>query len=93
MTGLLAGSDPMANERLVTHPDAPAAREWWVWARDRDVSLQAVALQFAMRQAGVSTVVIGASAPHEIEENVAAAMTPLPEAVWAEVEERMRRRD
>lgn len=91
MTGLLAGADPMANERLAGHPDAPAARGWWLWARDRGVSLQAVAVQFAMRQPGVSTVVIGASAPHEIEENVRSATTPLPEAIWAEVEERMQR--
>lgn len=93
MTGLLAGADPMTNERLAAHPDAVAAREWWVWARERGVSLQAVALQFALRQPGVSTVVTGASTPREIEENVVAATTPLPEAIWAEVEARMRGRD
>ncbi len=91
MTGLLAGPDPMGNERLAAHPDAPAAREWWQWAKQRGVPLQAVALQFTMRQAGVSTVVVGASAPREIEENVTAATLPLPDAIWAEVEERMRR--
>lgn len=91
MTGLLAGPDPMANARLAAHPDAPAAREWWRWARDRGVPLQAVALQFAMRPPGVGTVVVGASSPREIEENVAAATFPVPDEVWREVEERMRR--
>jgi aryl-alcohol dehydrogenase-like predicted oxidoreductase len=91
MTGLLAGADPMANERLAAHPDARAAHDWWLWAQHRGVSLQAVAVQFAMRQPGVSTVVIGASAPHEIEENVRSATTPLPDAIWAEVEERIQR--
>jgi aryl-alcohol dehydrogenase-like predicted oxidoreductase len=81
----------MVNERLAAHPDACAARDWWLWARDRGVSLQALALQFAMRQPGVSTVVVGASAAHEIEDNVICATTPLPEGIWAEVEERMRR--
>lgn len=91
MTGLLAGADPMNNERLASHPDAAAAREWWLWARDRGVPLQAVALQFAMRHPGVSTVVVGASSPREIEENVAAATHPLPSGVWDDVEQRMRR--
>jgi aryl-alcohol dehydrogenase-like predicted oxidoreductase len=93
MTGLLAGPDPMANERLATHPDAPAARDWRRWAQERGVPLQAVALQFAMRHPGVSSVVVGASLPREIEENVSAATFPLPEAIWADVEERMRRAD
>ncbi|MEK7863034.1 MAG: aldo/keto reductase [Chloroflexota bacterium] len=93
MTGLLAGPDPMANERLATHPDAPAARDWRRWAQERGVPLQALALQFAMRHPGVSSVVVGASLPREIEENVSAATFPLPEAIWADVEERMRRAD
>ena len=93
MTGLLAGGDPMANARLASHPDAPAAQQWWSWARERELPLQALALQFAMRQPGVSTVVVGASAPREIEENVAAATAPLPAGIWDEVEERMRRGD
>jgi len=38
------------------------------------------------------TVVVGASYPREIEENVAAATFPVPDEIWAEVEERMRRR-
>lgn len=91
MTGLLTGADPLTNERLASHPDAPAAWQWWSWAREREVPLQALALQFAMRQPGVSTVVVGASAPREIDENVAAATHPLPAGIWDDVEERMRR--
>jgi D-threo-aldose 1-dehydrogenase len=90
MTGLLAGPDPMTNERLAVHPDALGAREWWLWTRQRGV--QAVALQFPMRHPGVGTVVVGASNPREIEENVAAATFPVPDEIWAEVEERMRPR-
>jgi aryl-alcohol dehydrogenase-like predicted oxidoreductase len=91
MTGLLAGHDPMANERLAAHPDAPAAVDWWRWAQERNVPLQAVALQFAMRHPGVSSVVVGASSPREVEENVSAATFTLPESIWADVDERMRR--
>lgn len=91
MTGLLAGPDPRDNPRLAGHPDAPAALDWWRWAREREVPLQAVALQFAMRHHGVSSVVVGASSPREIEENVRAATFPLPPDIWSEVDERMRR--
>jgi D-threo-aldose 1-dehydrogenase len=55
------------------------------------VPLQAVAVQFVMRQPGVSSVVVGASSPREIEENVHAATFPLPDEIWAEVDERMAR--
>lgn len=89
MTGLLAGGDPMADPRLADHPDAPAARKWWEWARDRDVPLRAVAIQYPMRNPGVSSVVVGASSPREIEDSVTAANTPLDDGIWAEVEERI----
>ena len=89
MTGLLAGPDPRVSERLRSHSDAAAAIDWWQWAKVREVPLQAVALQYAMRYPGVSSVVVGASSPREIEENVSAAAFPLPESIWAEVEDRM----
>lgn len=91
MTGLLAGGDPMKNERLAAHPDVGAARDWWLWARACGVPLQAVALQFAMRYPGVSSVVVGASYPTEVDENVTAGTFALPDGIWDEVEERIRR--
>lgn len=89
MTGLLAGADPLADPRMAAHPDAIEAHDWWQWAQRAEVPLQAVSLQLALRQPGVSSVVVGASSPREIEENVAAALHPLPDEVWAEVEDRM----
>ena len=91
LVGLLAGGDPLADERLAQDADAAAARAWWLWARERGVPLQALALQFPMRHPGISSVVVGASSAREIEENVAAATFPIPEEVWTEVEERVSR--
>lgn len=91
LLGLLAGDDPLANAQLATHSDAPAAHEWWRWARERQVPLQAVAIQFAMRHPAVSSVLIGARSVREVDENVAAATFPVPDAIWAEVEERVRK--
>ncbi len=90
LVGLLAGDDPLANERLAAQPDAAAAHAWWLWAREHEVPLQAVAIQFAMRHSGVSSVLVGASTPQEVEESVAAATLPIPDAIWADVEERIR---
>ncbi len=90
LVGLLAGDDPLANERLAAQPDAAAAHAWWLWAREHEVPLPALAIQFAMRHPGVSSVVVGASTPQEVEESVAAATLPIPDAIWAEVEERIR---
>ena len=82
---------PSSLPELVPPPDAPAAVDWWRWAQEREVPLQAVALQFAMRHPGVSSVVVGASSPREVEQNVSAATFPLPESIWDDVDERMRR--
>jgi aryl-alcohol dehydrogenase-like predicted oxidoreductase len=48
-----------------------------------------VAIQYPMRNPGVSSVVVGASSPREIEDSVTAANTPLDDGIWAEVEERI----
>jgi D-threo-aldose 1-dehydrogenase len=54
------------------------------------VPLQAVAIQFALRHPGVSSASVGARSVREVEENVAAATFPIPDEIWAEVEERVR---
>lgn len=89
LTGLLAGPDPLGDPRLAGHPDAHAAHAWWCWAREREVPLQALALQYVARFPGVSAVVVGARSPHEVEENIAAMLHPIPDSVWREVEERV----
>lgn len=86
LAGLLAGPDPAGDERLRNHPDYAAARRWWEWAREREVSILAVALQFALRNPNVSCVLVGAKTPKEIEENLAAITTPLPDGIWREVD-------
>lgn len=91
MTGLLAGGNPTSDARLAAHPDVQAAHDWWRWARERDVPLQALALQFVLREPGVSSVVVGASSAAEMSENVAAVHHSLPDGIWDEVEERMQR--
>jgi aryl-alcohol dehydrogenase-like predicted oxidoreductase len=91
LAGSLAGPDPLANPHTARRPDAPAAREWWLWARERAVSIQALAVQWVLRNPKVGTILIGPKTPAEVEENVRMATTPLPESIWAEVEARLGR--
>jgi aryl-alcohol dehydrogenase-like predicted oxidoreductase len=90
LAGLLAGGDP-AVSAYRDNPDAPRAREWWLWAGDRGVSLRAVALQFGLRNPLVSSVLVGADSPSQIAEIVAAANEQIPPEIWNEVDERIAR--
>jgi D-threo-aldose 1-dehydrogenase len=93
--GLLAGPEPDATE-YAAHDyahylvaDVDAAHEWWAWAKERDVSLRALALQYALRQPLVGTVIVGADTPQHIEQSVAAAYEPIAPEIWQEVEQRV----
>jgi aryl-alcohol dehydrogenase-like predicted oxidoreductase len=93
--GLLAGPEPDAAEYAAhdySHylvADVKAAHAWWVWAQERGVSLRAVALQYALRHPLVGTLIVGADAPHHIEESVSAAYEPIAPEIWTEVEQRV----
>ena len=89
VAGLLAGPDPALSERMRGRPEYAPARGWWLWANERGLPLQAVAVQWVLRNPKVGCVLIGPRAPAEAEENVRLAATPLPEGVWAEVEARI----
>ena len=99
LAGLLAGQDPAERvkgprsgpERL--YPWHLLAREWWLWARERGVSLRSVALQFGLRNPKVGSVVVGCATPHHVDESLAAAYEPLSESLWEEIEERIRRQN
>jgi aryl-alcohol dehydrogenase-like predicted oxidoreductase len=87
--GQLAGGDPLEHPRLKARPEATAAHEWWAWARDRGVPLQALATQFVLRNPNVDCVLIGPRTAAEATENVALATLPIDDTVWAEVDRRV----
>jgi aryl-alcohol dehydrogenase-like predicted oxidoreductase len=90
LAGLLAGIDP-AETQYANRPDAGMARDWWLWARERGVSLRALALQFCLRNPRVGTVLVGADTPDQVDEILAAADEEIASDIWAEVEERIAR--
>ena len=89
-SGLLAGPDPRTVARLENHPDLEAAIDWWEWARDRAVDLRAVAIQWVLRNRKVGCTLVGARDGVEMSQNLASSLAPLPDAIWPEVEERIR---
>jgi D-threo-aldose 1-dehydrogenase len=49
------------------------------------VPLAAAAIQFPLRHPAVTTIVVGARSPAEIEEDVRLLATPVPEELWGEL--------
>ena len=91
--GLLSGVDPdhyleTSPEwvRLGLQPDLPAARQVWHWARERHLDLQALALQWSMREARIGCTLVGAKTAAEVRHNIEAATMPLPDGIWEQLE-------
>ena len=53
--------------------------------RRHGVSLRAAAVNFALTHPGVSAVVVGMAAPTEVDENLAALRSPVPDDLWPEL--------
>lgn len=55
--------------------------------RRHGVTLRAAAVNFALTNPAVASVVVGMAAPSEVDENLAALRTPVPEDLWLELRE------
>ncbi len=81
-------SDRPWDELLKEHGDdgwgaeAQAARRVRDFADRHQISSLTLALQYALREERISTILVGASTAGEIEQNVRAVQTPLPDAIW-----------
>lgn len=93
--GLLAGVDPAEANRTrlasgqlgVRAGDLERANRIWEWARERHVSLRALAVQFCLREPRLATTLIGPRTLTELEEDVEAATATLPDWVWPALRE------
>jgi len=95
--GLLAGDDPrrvaeqIAGARGVvsvyhaSETELARATELWRRCRDKDISLLALALQYCMREPRISSTLVGASTPEQIEADAQAISQPIPEDIWREL--------
>ena len=87
--GQLAGPDPLMNDRMRARPESAQAHAWWAWARERGVPLQAVALQWVLRNPRIGCILIGPRTAAEVAENMIMASYPLPDGIWGEVDARI----
>jgi aryl-alcohol dehydrogenase-like predicted oxidoreductase len=87
--GLLTGKEPgQVDPRLLrfSSPGAiDAARRFFQWCQARGVSMFQVVFQFCLRQPLIHCTLVGAKTPAELEENLQAATTPLPETIWEDL--------
>jgi D-threo-aldose 1-dehydrogenase len=95
--GLLAGLDPdevnrrsMAAGALpVPLDDLERAHAIWRWTNEHGVDLRALAIQYCMRQPGFATTLIGPRTATEVEEDILAAVTPIPADHWQSLQEQI----
>src|SRR6185312_5666759 len=90
-SGLLATERPLAHARF-DYGEPPAhlvARTNRIAdiAAPYGVTVPQLAVQFPLRHPAVSTVVLGADTPDQIERNARLSTPPVPDAVWEELRE------
>ena len=85
--GLLSGIEPdISVERMhLDTSDAEKAHRLWQWATDNNLNVLNLAIQFCFRQPQIAMSLTGSRNATEVEQNFAAATTPVPDDVWEQV--------
>ena len=87
LRGLLTGIDldsAAAKERWKNSPDLEPARARWKWCMEKEIDMLQLAIQFCLRDERIHGNNIGSLNREQLESNVRAAITPLPDEVWEE---------
>ncbi len=77
--GLLSGVEPDVNARP---PEGEKAHQLWRWCAKNDLNLLNLAIQFCLRQPLIATNLSGSKNANEVEQNFAAATSPISDEVW-----------
>ena len=91
LRGLLTGIDleaAAAGERWKNSPDLEPARARWKWCMEKEIDMLQLAIQFCLRDERIHGNNIGSLNIQQLESNVRAASTPLPDGVWEEYDAR-----
>ncbi|MCY4402630.1 MAG: aldo/keto reductase [Candidatus Poribacteria bacterium] len=81
--GLLSGLEPNVKERP---PEGEKAHKLWQWTVDNNLNLLNLAIQFCLRQPLIATNLTGSKNATEVEQNIAAATTPISDEVWEQLQ-------
>lgn len=94
--GIVNGSPIAAGRLSGIEPDISSgssedikAHQLWQWSVENNLNLLNLAVQFCLLQPLLSTSLTGSRNVNEVEQNVNAAMTPVPDNVWEQVEKLM----
>ena len=80
--GLLSGVEPDVTARP---PEGERAHKLWQWAMENNQNLLNLAIQFCLRQPLIHMSLTGSKDAAEVEQNFAAATTPVPEEIWEQL--------
>jgi aryl-alcohol dehydrogenase-like predicted oxidoreductase len=86
LRGLLTGIDieeARTKGRYKNDQDAEAAKTIRQWCLDEKINLLQLALQFCLREERIHANPLGNLNAEQLEANIWAASTPLPDEVWA----------
>ncbi len=83
--GLLSGVEPDPRPA-----EGQRAYQLWKWAKENDLNLLNLAIQFCLRQSLIHVNLTGSKDATEVEQNFAAATTPVPEEIWEKLAAVMR---
>jgi aryl-alcohol dehydrogenase-like predicted oxidoreductase len=67
--------------------EAQRAHALWSFARERQIPLLALNLQYILREPRIASTLLGAAQADEIEEDVRMALHPLPDGIWEDLSE------
>ena len=88
--GLLTGNDPdVVNANLMSKRpefEVAPARRLYQFCQEKDVPMIAVVFQYCMRQELIHCTLTGAKNKAQVDQNFAAATTPLPDSIWDELD-------
>lgn len=87
--GLLSGvePDPSAKSNHISSPEGEKAYQLYQWTNANNLNLLNLAIQFCFRQPRIAMNLTGSKNTAEVEQNFAAATTPVPDDVWEQLKE------
>ena len=87
--GLLSGIEPdVSVDRMhLDTSDAEKAHRLWQWTTDNNLNVLNLAIQFCFRQPRIAMSLTGSRNAAEVEQNFAAATTPVSDDVWEQLQQ------
>lgn len=84
--GLLSNrSEEKLKRQRRTDEEVEKVRLLSQWARERNIKLMSLALQYCLREPRVSVVIVGTRNVEQVEELASSILDPLPENIWKEL--------